>query len=183
MLIFAPSAKTFWHPGGEKFGLAKCFSWIRFAKHHLVQMSTWNRNAQLQLWGKMNPLFNVALMLFYIFYPKFSCGVWSYLRNKKIGQERDLDFTMVVLQFSRPSSSPHKAGRRQLRPFEGGRQCAHACQCAFHSCLLITANKRPPQRNAECASKEILNARGKKYWMHSKVTLLELIWSGRRQNQ
>ena len=130
----------------------------------------------------MKPQFNVAFMLFYIFYPKFSCGVWSYLRNKKIGQERDLDFTMVVLQFSRPSSSPHKAGRRQLRPFEGGRQCAHACQCAFHSCLLITANKRLAQRNIECAIKEILNARrnikctieeilnarSKKYWMRER---------------
>ena len=188
-----------------------------------------------------------ALLVFCIFYPQsFRHGavkIWSYLWNKKIGHDRDLDNTQLLF-----CNSSNKAcfptSRSPLKLFQGPlakcicpnfkmylsklqnvfvqfTKCScpscncnwlliftqslipcwsvtikaiwgprsvcsvHACQCPFHSCLLITANKRPPQRNAECASKEILNARAKKYWMHkaaSRVTLLELIWSG-CQNQ
>ena len=127
--------------------------------------------------GKNETSVQCCLMLFYIFYPKFSCGVWSYLRNKKIGQERDLDFTMVVLQFSRPSSSPHKAGRRQLRPFEGGRQCAHAAV----NVLFTPVCWSPPTKDWR---KEISNARSKKYWLREEILNAQLkkYWMCDRRN-
>ena len=186
---FAGSALTSVQADGNLVWLAKCFR--RFAKYFFthppppVQMSTRNRNAQFA-WEKVcnrNPgaqcrILSILHTLPSQFSSRWALRTRSYLWSRKIGADRDLDYTIVVLRLCRLAVDRPPSAQRLSVTIKAILKCARACQCAFHSlpCWSLATKER---------GKEMVNARAKKYWMHkaaNTVTLLGLIWSG-CQNQ